>query len=110
MCEERREDRAQSRRDAMKVRDLMELLEAQDPDAEVCMVTQPSWPIEYAVAGVAVRSDLFDVDVEPGTERYEDGTSANDVVLVEGRWLRYGQRTAWKAVQWSQERVRIRRL
>ena len=83
----------------MKVRDLMELLEEQDPDAEVCMVTQPNWPMEYAVAGVAVRSELFDADVEPATEGYADGTSANDVVLVEGRWLRYGHRTAWEAVR-----------
>jgi hypothetical protein len=101
MCEERREARAQSRRDAMKVRELMELLRRQDPDAEVCMVTQPNWPIEHSVAGVVVRSDLFDADVEPGTERYEDGTSASDVVLVEGAWLRYGQRIAWKAIRWS---------
>ena len=82
----------------MKVRDLMELLARQDPDAEVCTVTQPSWPIEYALAGVAVRRDLFDEDVEPGTERYPDGTCASDVILVEGSWLRYGHGTAWKAV------------
>lgn len=83
----------------MKVRELMERLGRQDPDAEVCMVSQPSWPIEHAVAGVAVRSDLFDADVEPGTERYADGASASDVVLVEGAWLRYGHRTAWKAIR-----------
>ncbi len=83
----------------MKVRDLMELLERQDPDAEVCMVTQPSWPIEHTLAGVAVRSDMFDADVEPTTERYPDGTCANDVVLIEGSWLRYGHRTAWRAVR-----------
>jgi hypothetical protein len=83
----------------MKVRELMELLEKHDPNAEVCMVTQPNWPIEYAVAGVAVRCDLFDADVEPGTEQYEDGTCASDVVLVEGRWLRYGHRTAWAAAR-----------
>jgi hypothetical protein len=98
MCDERRESRAQ-RRDAMKVRELMELLAKQDADAEVCMVTQPNWPMEHAVAGVAVRSELFDADVEPATEKYADGTSANDVVLVEGTWLRYGQRTAWEAVR-----------
>jgi hypothetical protein len=84
----------------MKVRDLMKLLEEQDPDAEVSMVTQPNWPMEYAVAGVAARSDLFDADVEPGTEQYADGTCASDVVLVEGRWLRYGPRTAWRALHW----------
>jgi len=86
----------------MKVRELMKLLERQNPDAEVCMVTQPSWPVEYSLAGVVVRADLCDEDVDPTKqERYADGTAANDVVLVEGTWLRYGHRTSWKAVRWS---------
>lgn len=85
----------------MKVRDLMKLLEKQNPDAEVCMVTQPNWPMEYTVAGVAVRSDLFDADVEPGTEKYPDGTGASDVILVEGSWRRYGSKTAWEQVRRS---------
>jgi hypothetical protein len=88
----------------MKVRDLMKLLEEQDLDAEVCMVTQPNWPMEHAVAGVAIRSDMFDDDLEPATEEYPDGTSANDVVLVEGTWLRYGRRTAWQAARYSSRR------
>jgi hypothetical protein len=75
-------------------RRLIELLEEQDPDAEVCMVTQPGWPMEYSLAGVAARADLLDDDVDPAEqERYRDGTAANDVVLVEGKWLRYARRT-----------------
>ena len=79
----------------MKVRELIELLKTQNPDAEVTMVTQPNWPLEYALAGVAVRSDLLDEDVDPAKqERYADGTAASDVILVEGTWLRCGQTTA----------------
>lgn len=58
------------------------------------MVTQPGWPMEYSLAGVAARADLLDDDVDPAEqERYRDGTAANDVVLVEGKWLRYARRT-----------------
>lgn len=80
----------------MKVRELIELLKTQDPDAEVTMVFQPNWPLEYALAGVAVRSELLD----RATQRLADGTAATDVVLVQGRQLGYGQRTAWEASRW----------
>ena len=84
----------------MKVRELMKFLEMQDPEAEVCMVTQPNWPLEYSLAGAAVRHDLLDEDVDPTKPvRYADGAASNDVVLVEGKWLRYGLKTAWKAVR-----------
>jgi hypothetical protein len=84
----------------MKVRELLELLEAQDPDAEVCMVTQRNWPIEHSLAGIAARGDILDADVDsPEQGRYVDGAAANDVILVEGEWLRYGLRTAWKVVR-----------
>jgi len=86
----------------MKVRELIELLERKNPDAEVTMMTQPNWPMEYALAGVAVRSDLLDEAVDPvKQERFADCTAASDVVLVEGTWLRYGRQTAWEAVRWS---------
>ena len=84
----------------MKVRELIELLQAQNLDAEVCMVTGANWPMEHDVAGVAARMDMVDDEVDPARqERYSDGTAASDVVLVEGRWLRYGNKAAWKAVR-----------
>ena len=36
----------------MKVRDLIESLQNEDPDAEVRIMEQPSWPFENAIAGI----------------------------------------------------------
>ena len=87
----------------MKVRDLIEILEDQDPDAEVLIMSQENWPFENAIAGVAMREDFVDDDEEDeddeaGTERrYEKGTAPNDVFIVEGKQLRYGSKAAWNA-------------
>jgi hypothetical protein len=88
----------------MKVRDLIEILEDQDPEAEVLIMSQENWPFENAVAGVAVREDFVDDDEEEdeddeaGAERrYEKGTAPNDVFIVEGQQLRYGSKSAWNA-------------
>jgi len=84
----------------MKVRDLIEMLEDQDPDAEVLIMSQENWPFENAIAGVAIREDFVDHDEddEPGDEgRYEKGTAPNDVFIVEGQQLRYGSKAAWNA-------------
>jgi len=78
----------------MKVRELIELLKRQDPDAEVCMVFQRNWPTEHSVAGIAVRGDLDDGVAPMNGKRYADGTAASDVILVEGEWLRYGHKAA----------------
>jgi hypothetical protein len=43
----------------MKVKRLIELLETQDPNAEVYIASQPSYPIEYTIAGVAIRRDAL---------------------------------------------------
>lgn len=88
----------------MKVRDLIEILEDQDPDAEVLIMSQQSWPFENAIAGVAVREEIVeddeDLDDEEREEpRYEQGTAANDVFIVEGQQLRYGSKAAWDAAR-----------
>ena len=85
----------------MKVSELIELLEDQDPDAEVMIMSQENWPFENAVAGVAVREEFVaddeDCDEDEGEEpRYEKGTAPNDVFLVEGQQLRYGSKAAWR--------------
>lgn len=86
----------------MKVSELIELLQDQDPDAEVMIMSQESWPFENAVAGVAVREEFDDDDDEDCEDdereepRYEKGTAANDVFLVEGQQLRYGSKAAWR--------------
>lgn len=86
----------------MKVSELIELLEAQDPDAEVLVMSQPNWPFELSFAGVTTREEMLradrdedgdgDDDEEPRLDR---GTAKSDVFLVEGEQLRYGSKTAW---------------
>jgi len=84
----------------MKVSELIELLEEQDPDAEVLVMSQPNWPFELGLAGVTTREEMLradrDEDGDDGDEpRLERGTAKSDVFLVEGEQLRYGSKAAW---------------
>ena len=86
----------------MKVKELIEILEDMDQEASVFLASQPNWPFEYSVAGVAVREDFSGDDDEDGggEERaYERGTAASDVFIVEGQQLRYGSKAAWSAAR-----------
>lgn len=88
----------------MKVKDLIELLEDCDADAEVFIMSQENWPFENTVAGVVARQDCHDDedgDDDDATveRRHEDGTAPNDVFLVEGQQLRYGSKAAWGAAR-----------
>ncbi len=80
----------------MKVGELIELLRGFDADAEVVISTQPNYPMEHAVGGVAVRAHLPD-DAPRNIERVD--AAPTDVILVEGRWLRYGDLAAWDAAR-----------
>lgn len=89
----------------MKVSELIELLEDQDPNAEVLIMTQENWPFENAIKGIAVRDEMLradhdeDGDEDPEEEAHlERGTARNDVFIVEGTQLRYGSKTAWSVV------------
>jgi hypothetical protein len=74
----------------MKVKELIELLQEQDEDAEVRLAHQPRYPMEYSVKGIASSLDL-EACVEPADE-------ANQIVfLVEGDWLGYGRPEVWEA-------------
>ena len=89
----------------MKVSELIELSEEQDPDAEVLVMSQPNWPFELGLAGVTTREEMLraerdeddddDDDDDKQEPRLERGTAKNDVFLVEGEQLRYGSKTAW---------------
>lgn len=87
----------------MKVSELIELLEKQDPDAEVLVVMQKNWPFECSLAGVTTRDEMLRTDADERDEydgeqvepRVESGTAKSDVFLVEGEQLRYGSKTAW---------------
>ena len=76
----------------MKVSELIELLGGFDADAEVVITTQPNYPMEHAVAGVALRANLGDAQE---LDRDALRAAPNDVILVEGGWLRYGVPSAW---------------
>jgi hypothetical protein len=98
----------------MKVHELISILEDCDPEAEVLLSTQPHYPMEYAVAGIAVREEVLgdhgdedeaeadapeSKDAPEGEGPYSEdlgqGTRRNDVLLLEGHHLRYGDRDAW---------------
>lgn len=90
----------------MKVRELIEILEDMDPDADVFVMSQESWPFECSVAGVAERGDWLeeDLEAEPWAGRDRWGASeaqlpANDVFIVEGSQIRYGAKAAWEAAR-----------
>ena len=92
----------------MKVRELIEVLgNIPDQDAEVLVMTQSSYPLEYRLAGVAVREDFADIDEEETHDgetgqpasRSRAGEEATDVFLVEGSQIRYGSPRAWDALR-----------
>jgi hypothetical protein len=94
----------------MTVTELIERLQGCEPDAEVRVMMQESWPFECALDGVAVRENFGGDECEcdrrsmepheegcPAAEEreYGPGLAANDVFLVEGRQERYGDKSAW---------------
>ena len=92
----------------MKVRELIELLEQMDDDADIFLMTSSAWPIENTIAGVCERGDFTECEVpqagEPerrfGNHRRTDAETrlpANDVFIVEGAQTRYGNKAAWEA-------------
>lgn len=104
----------------MKVRDLIERLQAADPDAEVRTMSQESWPFENAIRGTWEATpgtcnqcgqptddpihdlDREDADHEADTfQPHDDFTEDHDgpvIYLVEGRQEGYGAREAWEAI------------
>ena len=79
----------------MKVSELIEFLEEQDPDAEVLVMMQQSWPFECSLAGVTTREEMLradrdeDVDGDEDEEpRLERGTATSDVCPVDADQLR----------------------
>lgn len=68
----------------MRIKDLLERLEQYDPEAEVRLLTQPQWPMEARIAGVASATEISSEDERPV------------VFLTEGDALCYGNKNAWK--------------
>jgi hypothetical protein len=84
---------ASPRRNTMKVQELIEALSELDPEAEVRWMGQPHWPLEYTIRGVTCRSELVDDDEDEDDSSNED--KPDDVILVEGEHVGYGNRNAW---------------
>ncbi len=106
----------------MTVAALRDLLENYSDDTEVRLMTQPSWPFEWSIAGVWVAApqpdacgvcggtaslhDAGDLEIyhhsfEPYNEFIPDGHTGDDEVLyiVEGTQLAYGTKVAWEEAE-----------
>jgi hypothetical protein len=73
----------------MKVQELIALLQDADPNADVLIMSQPQWPFEHAVAGIAVREHF--------APKSDGNVCPNDVFILEGSQERYGSKEAWRA-------------
>lgn len=88
----------------MTVGELIEMLEEQDEEAEVKLMTQPSWPFEYTIAGITssreiLRAQADEMDGEAADEAEAAGEEEGEVIyLLEGTQLGYGSREAWNQV------------
>ena len=80
----------------MKVRELMAILERQNPEAAVVLVTHRYDSMESSLSRVAVRA-LLGRDNDGEDERAEyPPVEPSDVLLVDGEdFLRYGSSNAW---------------
>jgi hypothetical protein len=69
----------------MKVKDLLALLGAQDPEANVYLALGPHGPTEAPLEGVAVRADVFEAEGPVGSIAFDrPDWSTRDVLLVQG--------------------------
>lgn len=80
----------------MKVRELLERLRDCSPDAEVRIMTQPSWPFENSISGVVERREFSDPGAELAEHCTAEHCTLDDVFILEGRQLRYGSKKAWE--------------
>lgn len=83
----------------MTVRDLIDRLEDLDPDAEILLAHQPSWPLQFTLAGVAAGEDVAgDVECEEhGDYNCDECADSGVVYLVEGNHPDhpYAPRAVW---------------
>jgi hypothetical protein len=75
----------------MTVREALEILQDQDPDAKLRIMSQARHPIEYGVEIIAPCTDLDEHFKPSGT----NATRENVVYLAEGTEHGYGTRSIW---------------
>lgn len=79
----------------MKVHELIALLEQYEPDADVLIMSQPSWPFEYDIDGVVERREIMSEDDDDEIDVSGRDGMPSDVFILEGSQLRYGNKNAW---------------
>jgi hypothetical protein len=83
----------------MKVIELLEFLEECDPEAEVRIMSQPTWPFELNISSVRTRGEFENPEDYEGAKDWTDigevQHKGTDVFLIEGRQLCYGSKKAW---------------
>jgi hypothetical protein len=63
-------------------------------DAEVRLMTQHNWPLEYKIHGITSGMDINEQDDDQGDVE-DDGV----VYIVEGSQIGYGTKRAWEVSQ-----------
>jgi hypothetical protein len=67
-------------------------------DAQVRLMTQAHWPLEYTILGLASHSEIDDYDDPLRGDEDDDDEAADDsrsIYIVEGQQLGYGSTSAW---------------
>ena len=83
----------------MTVGELKTMLEGLDEDMEIRSVSQPSWPFEYAIAGITTKRRAQQADNEANCLEdvpYDEGEEVKEeqdiAYIVEGEQLCYASR------------------
>lgn len=79
----------------MTVGELIAQLEAYDEDQEVRIMSQPSWPFEYSIAGVVAGDEIESEDRDGNSRGFYQEEAEATVFLTEGTQLGYGTKWAW---------------
>jgi hypothetical protein len=64
-------------------------------DAQVRLMTQAHWPLEYTILGLASRSEIDDYDDPLRSDEDDEVSNEPILYIVEGRQLDYGSTAAW---------------
>ena len=84
----------------MTINELIERLEEYRSElgggTEIRLMTQQNWPFENRIVGLASTEEIAMAEDEPDDCDPDDGDD-EFVYIVEGKQIRYGNKTAWDA-------------